>query len=100
MIINGFVPSQKIFDFNINGIEKNQQIKGNSFAGILKEKLDVVNDKQLNADALTSKMIKGENVNVHKVMLAGEEAKLSLQLAVQVRNKLLEAYQEINRMQL
>jgi flagellar hook-basal body complex protein FliE len=41
-----------------------------------------------------------KSVNVHQVMLALEEASLSLQLAVQVRNKVVEAYQEIARMQL
>ena len=100
MIINGFVPSQKVFDFNINN---NQSVKNNNlstFSGILEEKLNSLNNKELKADALVDKMVKGENVNIHNVMLSSEEAKLSLQFAVQVRNKLLEAYQEINRMQL
>ncbi|MDP4087903.1 MAG: flagellar hook-basal body complex protein FliE [Bacillota bacterium] len=71
-----------------------------SFLDTLKSKLDAVNDKQLQADADTEKLIKGENVDIHQVMLSTEEAKLSLQMAVQVRNKLLDAYQELNRMQL
>jgi flagellar hook-basal body complex protein FliE len=48
----------------------------------------------------TEAFISGEDLNIHEVMLITEEAKMSLQLAVQVRNKLVEAYQEINRMQL
>lgn len=71
-----------------------------SFLDTLKSKLDEVNDKQLQADAATEKLVKGEDVDIHEVMLSTEEAKLSLQLAVQVRNKILDAYQEINRMQL
>ena len=41
----------------------------------------------------------GEPVELHDVMIAMEEADLSLRLALQVRNKLVEAYQEIQRMQ-
>lgn len=100
MRVNSFVPSEKIFDFNkSNEVKKNNEI-GISFVNTLKEKLGEVNDNQIKANELTDKMIRGENVNVHQVMLATEEAKMSLQLAVQVRNKLLEAYQEVNRMQL
>lgn len=71
-----------------------------SFFDTLKEKLDEVNEKQINADVATEAFISGEDVDIHELMLITEEAKMSLQLAVQVRNKLVEAYQEINRMQL
>ena len=66
----------------------------------LKEKLGEVNEKQIAADVATEAFISGEDIDIHEVMLITEEAKMSLQLAVQVRNKLVEAYQEINRMQL
>ncbi|OPJ63280.1 flagellar hook-basal body complex protein FliE [Clostridium oryzae] len=71
-----------------------------SFASLLTDKLDQVNNKQLKADSDTESFIKGDNINIHQVMLSTEEAKLSLETAVQIRNKLVEAYQEINRMQL
>lgn len=99
MRVNGFVPDSGIFekmDTNIKGKED----KSSSFSDLLKEGLDSVNEKQINSEDMTQKLIKGENVEVHQVMLATEEAKLSLQMAVQVRNKIVEAYQELNRMQL
>ncbi len=71
-----------------------------NFLDTLKEKLNEVNDKQIEADNLTQKFIKGEEEDVHKVMLSTEEAKLSLELAVQIRNKLVDAYDEFNRMQI
>ncbi|KMT21698.1 flagellar hook-basal body complex protein FliE [Clostridium cylindrosporum] len=71
-----------------------------SFGDFLKESLDKVNDKQINSNEITQKAIIGEVSNVHDVLVAAEEAKLSLELTVQVRNKIVEAYQEINRMQL
>ena len=42
----------------------------------------------------------GEVDDLHSVMIATEEARISLELAVQVRNKCIEAYKEINNMQL
>ena len=80
--------------------EPDNAVKGVSFADTLKEKLDGVNADQIEADAVTEAFLKGDNVDVHEVMIATEEAKQSLQMAVQVRNKLVEAFQEINRMQL
>jgi len=99
MKINGFVPDSKIFD-NMKTVESKVEEKSNSFSSLLKDKLDEVNDKQISADDAMEGFVKGEGTDVHEVMLSAEEAKMSLQLAVQVRNKLVEAYQELNRMQL
>ncbi|MDZ5035148.1 flagellar hook-basal body complex protein FliE, partial [Clostridium perfringens] len=67
---------------------------------ILKDSLDKVNEKQVEADNITNDFISGKNVDVHQMMLGMEEAKMSLQLAIQVRNKVVEAVQELTRMQL
>ncbi|WP_066872272.1 flagellar hook-basal body complex protein FliE [Clostridium mediterraneense] len=97
----------KVSDINsnlfLNKVDKEESLdkSNNSFSNILKDSLDKVNNKQIESDILTQKMIRGdEEVSIHEVMLAGEEAKLSLQLAMQVRNKLVEAYQEISRTQI
>lgn len=87
-------------DNSSDKVQDTSQEGAMSFLDTLKSKLDEVNDKQLQADSDTEKLIKGEDVDIHQVMLSTEEAKLSLQMAVQVRNKLLDAYQELNRMQL
>jgi flagellar hook-basal body complex protein FliE len=99
MRINAFVPDFSVFD-NMKTSGKVEDKKETSFMDTLKEKLDEVNDKQLEAEDKTESFIKGDDVDIHEVMLASEEAKLSLELAVQIRNKLVEAYQEINRIQL
>lgn len=70
-----------------------------SFAGLLSDALQEVNRLQVNAVEATAAMAAGKAEDIHQVMLANEQARLSLQLAVQVRNKLVEAYQEISRMQ-
>lgn len=70
-----------------------------SFANFLKDAIQQVNDQQVAADQLTDKLVKGENVDLHQVMIAAQKAGISLQLAVEVRNKAVEAYQEMMRMQ-
>ncbi len=74
--------------------------KSTSFLDTLKEKLDEVNTKQINADDITQKFIKGDETDVQKVMLSTAEAKLSLETAVQIRNKLVDAYNSFNSMQI
>lgn len=97
MKINGFVPSEQIFNTDI---QKDKQSSGVSFDSFFKDSLDKVNEKQVIADELTKGFISGQDVDINDVMLAGEEAKISLQLAVQIRNKVVEAVQELTRMQL
>lgn len=100
MIINNFVPGEKIFE-NTNtasGISNNNP--SNKFQDILKENLDKVNQEQIEADNITNDFIAGKDVDIHEMILSMEEAKMSLQLAIQVRNKVVEAVQELNRMQL
>ena len=101
MIVNRFVSSSEIFSA-INTDKNTEQVaQSNSFGQTLKSKLDDVNDKIIDSNTLTNKMISGdENVSINDVILSTEEAKMSLQLAVQVRNKLVEAYQEISKIQL
>jgi len=70
-----------------------------SFGSLLREKLEEINDLQHHADALVQEYMAGRIEDVHHVTLSLEKAHLSLQLAVQVRNKIIEAYQEISRMQ-
>ncbi|BDG48054.1 MULTISPECIES: flagellar hook-basal body complex protein FliE [Parageobacillus] len=70
------------------------------FSAFLKDALNKVNEQQIQADQLTEKLVKGENVDLHQVMIAAQKASISLQLALEVRNKVIEAYQEMMRMQI
>jgi len=96
MIINGFTPSESLFNNKTVGVSE----KGTSFNNVFKEALDKVNDKQVTSNALTEEFVNGGDVEVHEVMLATEEAKMSLQLAVQIRNKMVEAVKELMQTQL
>ncbi|SRR5574344_368584 len=58
--------------------------------------LNATNETMLKAQKLTEAFAAGEDVSVHEVMIASQKSNLSLQMAVQLRNKLLSAYTEIN----
>ncbi len=71
------------------------------FAGVLEKTLLMVDSLQKESDMVTEAFIKGQaSVEIHDVMLAAEKARLALDLTVAIRNKLVEAYQEIMRMQI
>jgi|SRR5579884_1853273 len=72
---------------------------GASFAGSLKEAIAQVNEAQLTASRTVDKFVAGESQNVHQMMIALQKADVSFQLMMQVRNKLVSAYEEIQRMQ-
>lgn len=69
-----------------------------SFGGILKDQMSNINNLQQEADQAKQTYAVGGDIELHNVMLAAEKADLSLQLAMQVRNKLVAAYQEISHM--
>ncbi|MFD0049305.1 flagellar hook-basal body complex protein FliE [Actinomycetes bacterium NPDC127524] len=69
-----------------------------SFASVLKDSIEKVNEAQVNSDTLTQKLANGENVDLHQVMIASQQANITMQAALEVRNKVVEAYQEIMRM--
>ncbi|OPY57449.1 MAG: Flagellar hook-basal body complex protein FliE [Pelotomaculum sp. PtaU1.Bin035] len=71
-----------------------------SFSEVLSGALKKLNDTKVNADNLTMKFFTGEIQDFHQVAIAVQEASLTMQLAVEVRNKVIEAYQEVSRMQI
>jgi flagellar hook-basal body complex protein FliE len=71
---------------------------GADFARWLEQELGQVNDKLNQADDMVRKLALGEVDNVHQVMVALDQARISFQMLSQVRNKLLESYQDILRM--
>jgi len=74
------------------------QSQGDGFAGALKNALDGVNATQQKASDLSAAYERGEETDVAKVMLARQEAGVAFEATLQVRNRLLSAYQDIMRM--
>jgi flagellar hook-basal body complex protein FliE len=71
-----------------------------SFESMMLQGLDKVNQSLNVADATLQAVAAGEAIPPHQAILAMEEAKMNLQLALQIRNKAIEGFQELMRMQL
>lgn len=70
------------------------------FGSALADAIGRVEQFQQNAQSSIAKFLNGEDEEVHKVALATEQASMSLDLFLQVRNKVVSAYQEVMRMQM
>ncbi|MGE0174419.1 MAG: flagellar hook-basal body complex protein FliE [Oligoflexales bacterium] len=78
--------------------KQSQVSKGPSFLDHLKDAMNDVNQVQKDADAAAMDLATGKQEDIHETMLRAAHAELSFNLMVQVRNKVLEAYQEVMRM--
>lgn len=83
-----------------NFAPKETGIKGqDSFANTLEKAIDHVNTLQKDADVKMQKLATGESKNIADVMIAAERADIALKLMVNVRNKVINAYNEVMKMQ-
>lgn len=87
------------------GLGKPKKLQDNdgddkTFAGMVREAVHSVDEAQKVADQKVEDVIMGRSDNVHEVMIAMEKAQLSFQLMVEIRNKAIETYQELSRMQI
>jgi len=80
--------------------ETPEQEQSEGFGDLLKAQLDRIQDTQQKADEMTQSLILGETTDLHSVLLAAEEARITLDAALQIRNKVIEAYKEITNMQI
>ena len=85
----------QIAKLNSQPLEKSDSTK---FADTLKGMISQVDELQKASGQSTKDFIAGKNIDLHEVMATGQEAQLSFQFMMEIRNKLLEAYQEVNRM--
>jgi len=71
-----------------------------SFSDVLSDAINGVDKTMKGSDAKVQQFVAGETDNVHDVMISMQRAKLSFDLMVEVRNKVVETYQEVSRMQI
>jgi flagellar hook-basal body complex protein FliE len=76
------------------------QQAGAGFQGALKEAIASINDIQQGANQAVEALATGQSQNIHQAMIALQQADISFQLMMQIRNKLVTAYEEIQRMQI
>ena len=72
---------------------------GGGFGDVLKDAISTVNDLQKQSDQSIQNLISGENKDIHSTLIAVQKADLSFQTMMQVRNKIVAAYQEIMKSQ-
>lgn len=88
----------------INGKSTGETSQGNqstaSFKDVLAEKLEEANSLQKQADRLTETFMAGGEADIHEMLIAMEKADMALRETVEIRNKLVEAYKEIEKMQI
>lgn len=100
MNINGFnnISGSEIFKIDKSGFEEKKE-NGVSFQDFLKQSIEEVNDLQVDAENKNVMLATGKIENIHDVTIASEKAKVALDLTLAVRNKVVDAYREIMRMQ-
>lgn len=86
--------------FGLSGLASKKALSSTSFSKLLEQSLSRINSFQNVAEDKLVSFIKGDESEIHNVMIAMEEAKLSMQTAIEIRNKLVEAYQELSKTQI
>jgi len=101
------VPSETEFDKALNIAKIKTEPAPDTAGGMMKQlenavsaTLNDVNNKRLLADAAQEEFAMGGDVSVHDLMIAQEKATLSMQMALQTRNKIISAYNDIRNMAL
>ncbi|AKL84388.1 flagellar hook-basal body complex protein FliE [Bacillus atrophaeus] len=84
----------------INNSQKTDSSNQTSFSELLKNSISSLNESQVQSDNYTNALAAGKDVNLDEVMIAAQKASISLTAATEFRNKAVEAYQEIMRMQM
>ncbi len=89
----------KPIDNKIDSQNSQNKVKGDSFDEILKKSLDEVNKLQNKADESIEAIASGKMENIQDAVMAIEKADVSLKLLTEIRNKAIDAYKEVMRMQ-
>ncbi|HEY6766713.1 MAG TPA: flagellar hook-basal body complex protein FliE [Candidatus Sulfotelmatobacter sp.] len=98
--MNGAIPSLRILPAEADSAALSASAPGGSgFIDVLHSAMDDMQQLQGQAEAKVAGVLEGSGADVHTALIAVEKADLSFQLMMQVRNKIISAYQEISRMQ-
>lgn len=95
------IPSNPISNLREMGSTQKPAASGNAkpIGDTFENMLSSLNHSQMNADNLIEKLAQGENVDLHTVMIGMEENNINFNVALGIRDRLVEAYREVMRMQ-
>nr|WP_204697164.1 flagellar hook-basal body complex protein FliE [Geomicrobium sediminis] len=95
-----FAPVQSIAKETIQPrVERTAADAHESFATTLQQAIQSVNNEQQHSQEMTTRLVNGDVESLHDVMIASEKSGIALQATVEVRNKVVEAYETMMRMQ-
>ena len=101
MAINQILNKAKEYQYNDLGlIKKVTGESGKSFTNYLTDAIHRVNELENASNDYSTKLASGELENIHEAMIASQKAEISLLFMIETRNKVLDAYREIMRMQI
>ncbi len=83
---------------SIDGAAGSEEIGPKTFSDLLADSLNNVQELQAETNRLSEDLALGKPVELHQVMLAATKAQIAMELIIEMRNRLIEAYQEISRM--
>lgn len=100
-IEENFARQQALFNTRFNSVDNSTQTTNeNTFGNALKKAIDGTNEKLVESDSATNAFIRGDDINIDEVMIKNQEASLCLQFLTQTRDKLLEGYETLSKLQL
>lgn len=101
--LQSFQQTQKSFEKSSSSssmeMETSARPISNSFSNTIAESLTSVNDLQSEKNAMITSFASGETQNVHELMISMQKAGVAVNMTAAVRNKVLEAYKELSRIQ-
>lgn len=101
-IENNFANKEILFNnkFQLNSNTEAANTDKTGFGDVLKKAINDTNNKLIESDTATNAFIRGDDVNIDEVMIKNQEANLCLQFLTQTRDKLLEGYDTLSKLQL
>lgn len=84
--------------FNDSSNDLSNDSSESSFGDYIKRSLNDVNNKMLKADQAIDDLVTGKNQDIHNTMIAMQKAEVSFEVVMQIRNKIIAAYDEIRKM--
>jgi flagellar hook-basal body complex protein FliE len=99
IINNGSIPAAGIQNNQTSPISNASSVNGRSFGDYLKEMITNTNEEIIKAEDVSNQFAAGRIDDIHKVLIQIEKANVALQFTLQIRNKIMDTYNEIMRMQ-
>jgi flagellar hook-basal body complex protein FliE len=94
-----FTPNLQYLPNTAEASNRNPGPESGSFEGLLKQSLENVNDLQQKANHAIDALASGQKTDIHNTMIAMEKADVAFKLIMQIRNKVISAYETIMRTQ-